>query len=466
MNLITSIRRRLRDVSGRSRAIGMFFATSLAARGIGISCQLVQVPIAIKALGPEAFGLWMTLTGVASMIVFADFGLGQGAQNKIAAALGRDRLDEAQRFTESALVFLVAAGGLLFLAAVVVLRVLDPAALFNLQDPAVRIQARGAMLAAAVVFCLNFPAGFAQRLALATQRGWYFNVAQAAGSVLGLAGTIVAVVMHWPLARFIAAAQGPAVLANAVLLVLQLHELGWVRWPQWSGLGARMRELMGIGAFFGVQQLQLMLSLALPQVIISTTLGAAAVTPYNLAQRLYNLFAVVQNAFMLPLWPAYSDAGARGEFAWIRRTLRRSLRATAWCTLLPMLLGAIALRSIVGAWVGGTHDLPSVELVWLLFAWNALNFLQQPFGFMLAGLSVVKRQTLYAMISVVASVALMMGLVRSFGTAGVVLGMIVGFMPFFLLGNIAETIRVLRLLPAHDLEPGESWSKASIASAA
>ncbi|MGH7943756.1 MAG: hypothetical protein ACREF9_01900, partial [Opitutaceae bacterium] len=83
----------------------MFFATALAARAIGISCQLVQVPIAMQALGAEAFGLWMTLTGIGAMITFADFGVGQGAQNKLAEAFSAGQSVRAKDLWDSTLVF-------------------------------------------------------------------------------------------------------------------------------------------------------------------------------------------------------------------------------------------------------------------------------------------------------------------------------------------------------------------------
>jgi O-antigen/teichoic acid export membrane protein len=209
-----------------------------------------------------------------------------------------------------------------------------------------------------------------------------------------------------------------------------------------------MRELGVLGASFGVQQLQHTLFIALPPLIISTQLGAAAVTPYNLAQRLFNLFGVVQSAFMLPLWPAYSDAKAKHDYAWIRRTLRRSVAATLLGSLVPMALGALFARPLLAAWVGTEAGLPSAMLIWLMFAWNALVFIGQPFGYMLAGLSVVRRLTQYAVISAGLSSILMWILVRDHGVPGVVIGMCLGFLPFLVRANIAEALQVLRRLPA------------------
>jgi O-antigen/teichoic acid export membrane protein len=440
-------RERVRGLSERSRAIGMFFATSLAARALGIGCQLLQVPIAMHALGAEAFGLWMTLTGIGAVITFADFGVGQGAQNKLAEAFAAGRIGWARELWDSSLVFFSAVGLLLACVAASVVPLLDFTRLFDLHDAFVQQQAGAAVAVTLTVFCLNFPLGLAQRLANSRQKGWMHNVVLAAGSVGGLVGTVVATRLHASLPIVIAAAQLPLLLANVVLLGWQLVELGWTNFRAVRFRWATTRELFALGAYFGVQQMQLTLFVSLPQLIISTTLGAAAVTSYNLAQRLFALFGVIQNAFMLPLWPAYSDAKAKGDFAWIRRTLLVSLGATLGCTLVPMALGAAFARPLLGLWVGRTAELPSSALVWLMFGWNAFVFIGQPFGYMLAGLSEVKRLTHYAVVSSAVSALLMGVLVRRYGAEGVVAGMAIGVLPFVIRGNILEALHLLRRFP-------------------
>lgn len=448
MKLFRMLQRRVGRLSGRSRAVGFFFVTSVGARVLGIACQLIQVPIAMHALGAEAFGLWMTLTGIGNVIAFADFGVGQGAQNKLAEAFAENRRETARELWDSTLVFFGGVGVVLAVAAFVATRAFDFTTLFNLTDPMVQRDARDAVAVTLFLFCLNFPLGLAQRLANSRQRGWLHNVVLATAGVGSLVGVLLATRLGWSLPGLIAAAQAPLLLGNAGLLFWQLGQLGWTDFRRMRYRTATMRELLGLGAYFGVQQVQLVMMVSLPQVIISTSLGAAAVTPYNLAQRLFNLFAVIQNAFMLPLWPAYSDAKARGEFGWIRRTLFFSLGATTFCTLLPMALGAAFAKPVLGAWVGHIDVLPSTTLIWLLFSWNAVMFLEQPFGYLLAGISEVRRLTFYAVVSAIASASLMCLLVQRHGSEGVVAGMIVGFMPFLLLGNVAETVRVFRLFYA------------------
>jgi O-antigen/teichoic acid export membrane protein len=442
-----------RDWSDRARAISLFFATSIAARAVGVVCQLWQVPIALRLLGPEGFGLWMAVVSLSYVVAFADCGMGQGAQNQLAEAFAAGDFKRARELWSCALLFLGGVGLLLGIAAWAIAPRLDFTALFHLTSPAAQAEAPAAVTVALVLFCLNFPLGLAQRLAYSRQLGWMHNVAQAGGAALSLGGIFLAAHLHWGLAGVIAITQAGPLAAFAGLIGVQLLDLGWLRAEPaarthrreaWLRRKSVLRGLLGLGAYFGIQQVLLTLLISLPPIILSTSLGAAAVTPYNLGQRLFNLFAIVQNAFMLPLWPAYAAARVRGEHAWIRRTLFRSLAATALATIAPMAVGAVFARPAVGWWLGSATALPTTRLIWLLFFWNAAIFLQQPFGYLLAGLSEVRRLTGWAAVSAAGCAGLACLLVRRGGAEGVMLGMVAGYLPFLCFGNIAETVRVLR----------------------
>jgi hypothetical protein len=65
----------------------------------------------------------------------------------------------------------------------------------------------------------------------------------------------------------------------------------------------------------------------------------------------------------------------------------------------------------------------------------------------------VRRLTFYAVVSIVASAGLMYMLVQRHAQEGVVCGMVVGFLPYLFLGNIAETVRVFRLMHGRHSRP-------------
>ena len=75
-----------------------------------IGVQLAFVPICLNYLGIESFGFWVALTAISAYFSFADFGLGLGAMNAIAAENGRGGATQIARLVSSALALQFAIG--------------------------------------------------------------------------------------------------------------------------------------------------------------------------------------------------------------------------------------------------------------------------------------------------------------------------------------------------------------------
>jgi len=444
-------------VQKRERSILAFFATSLASRGLGIGCQLLQVPIALHHLGNEAFGLWVTLFSLGFVLAFTDFGIGLGVQNKIAEALGKNDVGGARRIFVTGLAFLVGVMFLLLGAAFVASHFVDLPKLLRIDDPAVAAETGPAVFAVAIVWCLNVPLGLGQRLAYGAQLGWAHNIAQTVSQVVLLATVAIGASMRLGLTVFSVFTFASAALVNLCFFLYLMRRLGWMRLSIRQFDASLLRELAHLGIFFFLQQISTIVLFTAPPIILSASVGAAEVTPFNLTQRVLNLFMVVANALLLPMWPAYADAKARNDWVWIRRTLWRSVGLVSVLTILPMFAVGPFVPQLIHWWTQGEAALPKSSLVWLLVAWNAITVLQQPFGYFLSGISRVRRATLYAFLSTVTALTAITLLLPRFGVNGIPLGLIAGFIPFILFGNVLETIVVLHGAP----RPGSARNPAS-----
>ncbi|HEX3524994.1 MAG TPA: hypothetical protein VHT52_23270 [Stellaceae bacterium] len=69
---------------------------STLARAIGLLTTLVTVPLAIRYLGGERYGLWMTITSLIAMIGFLDLGIGNALIGAIAEAQARNDREQAR----------------------------------------------------------------------------------------------------------------------------------------------------------------------------------------------------------------------------------------------------------------------------------------------------------------------------------------------------------------------------------
>ena len=65
-------------------------SASLLAKVVSVGTVLISVPLTLHYLGPERYGMWMTMSSLVAIFSFADLGIGNGVLNAVAAAHGRD----------------------------------------------------------------------------------------------------------------------------------------------------------------------------------------------------------------------------------------------------------------------------------------------------------------------------------------------------------------------------------------
>lgn len=86
----------------RHQRIALAALTSMATKGVALLTMLISVPLTVSYLGAERYGLWMTISLVIAILVFADLGLGNGLLNAVSEANGRDDREAAREYMSSA----------------------------------------------------------------------------------------------------------------------------------------------------------------------------------------------------------------------------------------------------------------------------------------------------------------------------------------------------------------------------
>jgi O-antigen/teichoic acid export membrane protein len=253
--------------------------------------------------------------------------------------------------------------------------------------------------------CATLPASLGLRLAAGLQWTWLVGVAQAAVSVATL---VVATICTWQQVSpvwFMGLALALPILVTGGLTVSLLRGLprgvSYGQPPTLQELNAWWRA----GLPFLVPQVAGSLRLTAPPLLLAALLGADAVTPYNLVQRLLSLIAQPQGWLLEPLWPAYADAAARGDHLWIRHTLRWSLASSVVFTIVPLLTVPWWGPAFIEWWTHYRAVAIPLGLLWSLTLWQAGLTLVQPLTYCLNGLGRMRGQTLYGPPCVVVSLA-------------------------------------------------------------
>jgi len=438
---------RLEDLStlppeGRSRErrkrLALAAATSIGTRGVSIVVGLVTLPLMLRYLGTELYGLWVVLTSFATLLVFADLGLGQGVVNGIAAAEGKDQRRKIASLVASAFYMLVVVAfvvGCIF-AGVYTLVPWDE--VFNVRSASAAEAAGPAAAVLVVTTLLAVPLGLAVRVRHALQESFVTNIWMAAGSVISLAALITAIELGATLPWLVFAfACGP-------LFVSLMNGLSLIRTRPWlvprprHATVATARQLLSLGALFFVVQVAGVAAYEIDNLIIARILDAEAVTQFAVPMRLFLLIPTIVGLLAYPLWAASRAALARGDEDWFRRTLKLSLGVTAAAAATLSVCLAMVATPLIHLWAG-SNVTPSTSLIAALACYSTLFAVSIVAAMFLYAVQAIKFVAISSVVFVTVNVALSIALTQSIGIPGPAWGSVIAMLP-----NLALQLAYIR----------------------
>ncbi len=396
--------------------------TSLAsalARGIAILTSLISVPLTVKYLGPERYGMWMTASSVIALLGFADLGMGNGLLNAISESDGKDDRKTAQKYVSSAFYMLLGIAALILFLFALIYPFIPWARVFNVvTDQAIR-ESGPSMAIFIVSLAINMPLGVAQRVQLGYQEGYKTHLWGVFGSLLGFAGVLLAIYLKVGLPWLVLAMSGGpcfAMLLNWVELFCRSRT--WL-FPRWSTFDrSSSRKIAGTGMFFLILQIMTLLVSSSDNLVIAQILGASAVSVYAITQKLFTATMFAQY-FIAPLWPAFGEALARKDYEWAKRTLNRALKFTlivGLATALPLLMFG---KQIISYWVGpelipSTFMLTGFAIYVLLSGYGGVMSTYLNSGYL------VGRQAVFFTVASLSAIALKIFLAYQWQAAGII----------------------------------------------
>jgi O-antigen/teichoic acid export membrane protein len=404
----------------RYRRAALTTLTSVLARVVTVFTSLITVRLTIRYLGTERYGLWMTITSVVSLLVFADLGIGNGLLNVIADAHGRDDIESVHKYVSSAFFVLLGIAALLLGLFGLAYPLVPWPRVFNVSSPLAAHEAGPAVFLFLVCFLLNMPLDVVQRVQTGHQKGFAANFWTIVGSLMGLGCLLMVMHRNGGLPWLILAILGGQLLG---ILGNWAQEFGFARpellpaWAYWDAAAAR--KILSTGFMFFLIQVCGAFTFPLDNIIITQILGPEAVTQYAVPMRLFLLVVSVAIMFVIPLWPAYGEALARGDSQWVKSTLFHSLGYSV-LVFGPMALGLAAFgKLIVRVWVG-----PQVHPTWGLLLgmafWAMISIVSSPISVFLNGINKLKFQVVVGLVQAVAGLALKIIMAKAFGISGVI----------------------------------------------
>jgi O-antigen/teichoic acid export membrane protein len=410
---------------------------------------LISLPLAVRYLGAERYGVWATIISVAVWVNLLDLGIANSLTNVISRAYARQDRVEAARGLSNALAVTFAAVGLMACLFVLLWQRLNWIALFN-ANPRLRPEVQQTVLVAAILMFAGLPLNLAGKVFAGYQELHTYNRILAIGVICSVLGLGIGIWWHVSMpALFLLSYGSITASASGTFLWLVLWHKPWLR-PRLRLVRSKdVLDLLSTGWSFLLIQAAAIVVFSTDNLIVSHYLGAAEVTPYSVTWRVVNLGAVLQTLVFPALWPAYAEARARGDVAWIRRTFSIVIRGTialnlAWALFL-IAFGRIGIR----LWAGEAA-MPPRSLLVAMAGWSLIAGFCTAQSCLLAALNRTRVQAVASILGAVGNIVISIWLVVRLGSLGVILGTIISYIVVIVIPQSIEVARALRNLPPGD----------------
>ncbi len=408
----------------RYRRAALTTMASVIAKAIALLTGLVSVPLTFRYLGAERYGIWMVLVSIIAAMGFADLGIGNGLMNAVSEAYGKDDRPLAKEYVTSAFALMLCIAAVLAVAGAVGYPFLPWLRLFNVKSDAVAAEGAKAFLVLYGSFVVSVPLGVITRAQAGLQKGYTSQIVSALGNILSLAAMLVVIWLRANLAWLVFASVFAGIVATVFNGWFLFRQHPWLT-PSWHAYRRRSaNKILKLGLMFFVLQCAFAVAYSSDNIVIAQVLGAAAVAAYAVPQKLFSFVSMVVGMGITPLWPAYGEALARGDVAWVRKAFLSSL----WLTL-AITVPLCTLLALAGPWilriaVGKSLNAPMSLLV-TLAVWGVVNSVSSVIAVLLNGTGVLKAVTITSVFAGLSNLALSIVFTRRFGVMGVCLGSII-----------------------------------------
>jgi O-antigen/teichoic acid export membrane protein len=347
----------------RYRRAALTSLVMVTARVSNILTGILTVPITLKYLGEDLFGMWMVLTSVVGFLSFYDFGIGIGLRNLLIECMGNDDHETPRELIGNALLILIGLAMFMILLVYTLLPLLPISELIKCKNPASIPQILPTTQAVLVMFAAGLPITQLQNIANAYQRGYWGYLCFLIGRILGFLFVVWCVHAKQPLWIL---AGGFVGIPFAITLI------GWIvfffaapamrPWPV-SPNRMLIRRLFGTGIYVLIHHISYALINTSAMVLIANTINAASATPYSVTQRMLGVSTVLTASLLLGISVPMGEAWHRREIDWVRRTLRRSELLVLLLGILPLVPFLFVGQAIILWWTKCPQSVPSFNLL-------------------------------------------------------------------------------------------------------
>lgn len=345
----------------RNRRLRMAVTTSLVSKVAGAAVQLASLPLILSGLGEERYAAFLAMSAATQWTSIMGVGILPSLTRELAASAAAGDRKREQQLVGAGFWFSLLIATLVFLVAMLVIFAVDTRAMLGIGGTIERVEAQLGFATAMGLIALHFFASLAGAVRAGYQESHLTNIISLISHVFIVASLILLHFVGGNLISYIAAIMAPLTL----LLMVDMARLFRGRTYLWPPALPHLADLRG-GTLRGLTmtsgvtwaaQIHYFLTVFLTVVIVSRWSGVQETNAFGSMMRAMVLGNSMIGLLVWPMIPALTDAWARSDVVWARRS---ALRLWTFTLVLGSVgSGIIALfgPELVRSWLGAEIEI-------------------------------------------------------------------------------------------------------------
>jgi O-antigen/teichoic acid export membrane protein len=310
---------------GRSSRALKQIVYSFALQGISIIIGILYVPLLLNYLTQEKYGIWLTLTSILGWFSFFDIGLGNGLRNKLTEALSTEDYNLGRKYVSTTYAILICIFSIVLFLFHISNFFLNWNSILNTQS----INNHELYLLTSIVFSfflIRFVVQLISVIYLADQKPSINNLITTLGNILSF--LLVIILTHSSIKGNLILL-GSIISAIPVFLFILTTIIAFkgrfkLLKPAISKIDLKLSHgLINLGAKFFFLQITSIIIFSTSSFFIAQFYGSNEVVAYNIAFKYFQMPIMIFSIILSPIWSAVTDAHAKSDFIWLKKTLKR-----------------------------------------------------------------------------------------------------------------------------------------------
>ena len=403
------------------------FSSSFILKILAMGLSYISIPLFLKYLGDKDYGIWMTIFSIVSWI--NTLGIGNGLKNKLTESYAKKNYKEVKEYIITGYISLVFLALIFWIIGCVGIYFFNFSQGLNIGYYSENYLKLLFFITYSLTL-INFIVKIYNVLYLSVHNSYTSNLCTLLFQILFILILIILnKINKISLLSIVFIYPGFTLILGVIFTVIFFKKYKNIRPKLEDFRKEKIKMINGLGLYFFLIQISLLILMTTDNMIIMRYLGAEEVATYDIISKLFQAILVIESLISAPMWPLFIDAYVKNDKNWIIKIYIK-LNLLFLVAILGVTIVVYIAPLLIKIWIGKDLVFPKYLILFLgIFTINRIW--GDIYCIFTNATNKIKLQMWLLILGAVINIPLSIFFIKkfSFGSSGVILATNISLLP-------------------------------------